>query len=397
MMLRRALAQSRRRSSTTTQQRPVVKQLLNAIRKTPWWAGGDVERNRTLFEELMERGNARCPHLGSTHEATTTDKGGVRITPRDGDAKATLCFVHGGGFFAGSPHAYRGAVASLIARVPGGCSALLPKYRRAPEFTIADAVDDIIEQYNELTGPIVLAGDSAGAYLCLRAAQQLQVKPAGVLLWCPYLLHHPTKDVQRSLSSEGDFLDVSSLQPARHVNDEQNDARHAYALTASNVDDMMIISGEQETLHVDALTLALTAKASDTNVTHKTYEEMFHDFVLFPKFLKEVRSRRPRCCGAFTPSTRVVSRNDGSGWFLCRVLGHSDRTAMLHAGRGRSTSISGVHRTTVRPYHRNRSRSITAGARGSPSRRGRGAFRSHFRRHRGLGEARVAFRGRGLG
>ena len=24
------------------------------------------------------------------------------------------------------------------------------------------------------------------------------------------------------------------------------------------------------------------------------------------------------CCGAFTPSTRVVSRNDGSGWFLFR-------------------------------------------------------------------------------
>ena len=25
-----------------------------------------------------------------------------------------------------------------------------------------------------------------------------------------------------------------------------------------------------------------------------------------------------RCCGAFTPSTRLVSRNDGSGWFLFR-------------------------------------------------------------------------------
>ncbi len=298
MMLRRALAQSLRRSSTTPpeqkQQRPVVRQLLNAIRKTPWWAGGDVERNRTLFEELMERGNARCPHLGSTHEATTTDKGGVRITPRDGEAKATLCFVHGGGFFAGSPHAYRGAVASLIARVPGGCTALLPKYRRAPEFTIEDAVNDVLEQYNELTGPIVLAGDSAGAYLALRAAQQLSSKPAGVLLWCPYLLHHPTKDVQRSLSSEGDFLDVSSLQAARHVNDEQNDARHAFALTASGVDDMMILSGEQETLHVDALTLALTAKASGTEVTHKIYEEMFHDFMLFPKFLRCRRSVRFR-------------------------------------------------------------------------------------------------------
>ena len=25
-----------------------------------------------------------------------------------------------------------------------------------------------------------------------------------------------------------------------------------------------------------------------------------------------------KCCGAFTPSTRLVSRNDGSGWFLFR-------------------------------------------------------------------------------
>ena len=70
-MLRSAIGHGLRRrssSSTTTtpaQQRPVVRQLLNAIRKTPWWAGGDVERNRTLFEELMERGNARCPHLGA--------------------------------------------------------------------------------------------------------------------------------------------------------------------------------------------------------------------------------------------------------------------------------------------------------------------------------------------
>ena len=27
----------------------------------------------------------------------------------------------------------------------------------------------------------------------------------------------------------------------------------------------------------------------------------------------------PRCSGAFTPSARVVSRNDGSGWFLFRI------------------------------------------------------------------------------
>ena len=26
-----------------------------------------------------------------------------------------------------------------------------------------------------------------------------------------------------------------------------------------------------------------------------------------------------KCCGAFTPSTRVVSRRGGRGWFLCRI------------------------------------------------------------------------------
>ena len=37
----------------------------------------------------------------------------------------------------------------------------------------------------------------------------------------------------------------------------------------------------------------------------------------------KVRSRRP--CGAFTPSTRVVSGNDGRGSFLCRFWADSDR------------------------------------------------------------------------
>ena len=33
----------------------------------------------------------------------------------------------------------------------------------------------------------------------------------------------------------------------------------------------------------------------------------------------------PSCRDAFTPSTRVVSRNDGSGWSLFRFRGRSDR------------------------------------------------------------------------
>ena len=35
-------------------------------------------------------------------------------------------------------------------------------------------------------------------------------------------------------------------------------------------------------------------------------------------FILAVRSRRPAVLGAFMPSTRLVSRDDGSGWFLFR-------------------------------------------------------------------------------
>ena len=48
----------------------------------------------------------------------------------------------------------------------------------------------------------------------------------------------------------------------------------------------------------------------------------------------EVRSRRPS--GAFTPSSRIVSRNDGSGWSLLRFTKRGPRrssgSAMLRAG-----------------------------------------------------------------
>ena len=63
----------------------------------------------------------------------------------------------------------------------------------------------------------------------------------------------------------------------------------------------------------------------------------------------------PRCCGAFTPSTRLVFIRRGRGWFLFRFRGHSDRverTAMLRAGQNtwasRRSSRRACRRTTLR-------------------------------------------------
>ena len=129
------------------EQRGGVSQLLGAIKRTPWWRfktrRGDegftteLEEKRHLFETLLGKGNKASPHLNKTHEATAAEDapllaGTQWVRPVDGPDAATICFIHGGGFFVGSPTAYRGAVASLCAEVPGGAAALVPKrVRRA--------------------------------------------------------------------------------------------------------------------------------------------------------------------------------------------------------------------------------------------------------------------------
>ena len=49
----------------------------------------------------------------------------------------------------------------------------------------------------------------------------------------------------------------------------------------------------------------------------------------------------PRCGGAFTPSTRLVSRNDGGGWFFIRFWGRSDRVGAGLAAVGRISGNGG--------------------------------------------------------
>ena len=47
----------------------------------------------------------------------------------------------------------------------------------------------------------------------------------------------------------------------------------------------------------------------------------------------------PRCFGAFTPSRRLVSRNDGGGWFLFRFWAVSDGPGSESTGETSSTAL----------------------------------------------------------
>ena len=102
----------------------------------------------------------------------------------------TILYLHGGGFCTGSPATHR-ALTSRLARACG-LPVFAADYRLAPEHPFPAATEDAIAAYRALseTGPVVLAGDSAGARLALMtalAARERDLPPAALVLFSPWI------------------------------------------------------------------------------------------------------------------------------------------------------------------------------------------------------------------
>jgi epsilon-lactone hydrolase len=95
-----------------------------------------------------------------------------RLTPR-GPTRATVIYLHHGGFVAGSAASCRHFAARLA--VSAGVEVLVPSYRLAPEHPFPAAIEDSAATYRYVLAqhgneqPVVLAGISAGAGLAVSA------------------------------------------------------------------------------------------------------------------------------------------------------------------------------------------------------------------------------------
>lgn len=88
-----------------------------------------------------------------------------------GSAKGTVIFVHGGYWLASGPRDFSHLAAGAVA---GGYACAMPSYRLAPDARIADITRNIAAAIGAIarrtTGPIYLAGHSAGGHLVARMA-----------------------------------------------------------------------------------------------------------------------------------------------------------------------------------------------------------------------------------
>src|SRR5208337_53119 len=115
---------------------------------------------------------------------------GVRFTPaalggvagewaeaKAGLARATLLYLHGGGYIGMSPRTHRNLTGAFAKR---GFRVFAPDYRLAPEHPFPAAVDDAAAAWPALRahvdGPACVAGDSAGGGLTLALLMRLRDK-----------------------------------------------------------------------------------------------------------------------------------------------------------------------------------------------------------------------------
>jgi len=115
------------------------------------------------------------------------------VAPRSARADRAVLYLHGGGYFCGSPLSYRHVTGWLARKL--GCRVMVPDYRLAPEHPFPAAADDALASWRALLlewpdAKVALMGDSAGGALALTtmvaARDQGLALPACAVLLSPW-------------------------------------------------------------------------------------------------------------------------------------------------------------------------------------------------------------------
>lgn len=176
-----------------------LRMLAASVRPVMRWRMARVS-DPDKVRKMMERASTflfrEPPHALYVSAAHRSDRfrEGLWVSAGRLTSNKVILYLHGGGYLAGSPHAYRKLVAHLCRAT--GMRAFVPNYRLAPENPLPASYEDAIAAFEHLVeigyapSDIVIGGDSAGggltfallATLCARGQQ-----PAAAFGWSPCL------------------------------------------------------------------------------------------------------------------------------------------------------------------------------------------------------------------
>ena len=200
--------------------------------------------------------------------------------------KGIILYIHGGGFVSGSAVSSKG-YSSMLAKY-SGYRVIAVDYALAPEHGYPKGFDDCCHAFGEITrsypnAKIVLAGESAGANLCLALA--LKVKETGKIACV--LVHSPIVDFTGSLNRQeheiNDFtVKEGCLKPLNEIYVGNNKADNPYISPVfgdyNGFPPTFITCDYNETLYADATALYEKCEQSGVKVNMVEMKGTFHAF-----------------------------------------------------------------------------------------------------------------------
>jgi epsilon-lactone hydrolase len=211
-----------------------------------------------------------------------------------------ILYLHGGGFFMGSPASYRNRAMRLSYR----CRAevFVPDYRLAPESPYPAALDDALAAWKVVNhqrpgAKLFLAGDSAGGGLCLSLLVRL--RDLGVNLPDGAVLLSPWTDLTVSGASveanhgKDLWFTRKHLETWARYYVGRADPRSPYISPVfadlTGLPPLLLLAGEDELLLDDALRVRDAAMGGGTEVSLLVGRGMQHDWPLTLPWLAESR------------------------------------------------------------------------------------------------------------
>jgi acetyl esterase/lipase len=213
----------------------------------------------------------------------------------------TILYLHGGGYYAGSLATHQALAANIS--MEAGTPLLLVEYRLAPEHPFPAALEDATRSYRWLLRQglppegIALAGDSAGGGLAVAVMLELKASggplPAAGVCLSPWFDLAMTGESIRTKASVDPTLRPSDMPFVawcylRSADPKTPTASPLYG-DLSGLPPLLIQAGTNEILLDDARRFAERAGQMGVSVQLEIWEEMFHVWHAYSRFVPEAR------------------------------------------------------------------------------------------------------------
>lgn len=224
---------------------------------------------------------------------------GTLVAPVHSGSNRVMLYLHGGGYFSGSPAGYHGIAGQFAKRLQA--NVFMPDYRLAPEHPYPTPINDAFEAYRWLleqghdARSIVFSGDSAGGAMVVSlmvAARNAGLPmPAGGVAISPWANLEHTGASMRNRDGIDPIVSKEALDliARRFLNGALANNPEASPVFADvrGLPPILVQIGENEVMLSDAIRLATHLAENRVRTSLEVWPNMFHVWPIFADILPE--------------------------------------------------------------------------------------------------------------